>query len=330
MGSSGHHLPVSSPPAGPEPSEPATPPAEVLGAGLPLLQRLRLLRERESRAAAAAEARAEPEPRQDSSADHRRGSAVRKCPPVLKLIQNRCRSDTAAIADERPPPSYVSIATQTVADTAATGSPSRRSDVVSDVGDVRDVPSVVATSGVGGSDSQRGSPLRQSPRGSAARDRDQRLARPDIARPSSALSSPSRCFSGDVSVFRYDSGSISDVVHSSDRSPGSPLTSETAQRRGLKSILRRLGGSMDTADPGSSPVAEVLSDPASVQGYLARKRNFMKAVSFNQRTPPGSVSGSRDVLPDVTSQVPQAPAASPCGDLLAEIRSVLHEKLVSG
>ncbi|XP_037091222.1 cyclic nucleotide-gated cation channel alpha-3-like [Pollicipes pollicipes] len=56
------------------------------------------------------------------------------------------------------------------------------------------------------------------------------------------LSSPSRRAADDT-VFRCDGRSISDVIHGSVPSVGSPTGSDTSQRRGLKSILRRLGGS---------------------------------------------------------------------------------------
>ncbi|KAF0304131.1 hypothetical protein FJT64_023992 [Amphibalanus amphitrite] len=102
----------------------------------------------------------------------------------------------------------------------------------------------------------------------------------------------------------------------------SPPGSDSAERRGLKSILRRL------ADPTEAPAPPPV--PATVQGYLSRKRNLMKSVSFNQHSPPGSPVGSREALPDVTSQAtPPPPTACliQASDVVAEIRSLLQEKL---
>ena len=96
----------------------------------------------------------------------------------------------------------------------------------------------------------------------------------------------------------------------------SPPGSDTAERRGLRSILRRLG---DSAETNTSPAVS-----PNVQGYLARRRNLMKSVSFTDRSPPSWSDGSGEALPDVTSQTPRQSR-----DLVAEIRTLLHDTLVS-
>ena len=96
----------------------------------------------------------------------------------------------------------------------------------------------------------------------------------------------------------------------------SPPESDTAERRGLRSILRRLG---DSAETTTSPTVS-----PNVQGYLARKRNLLKSVSFTDRSPPSWSDGSGETLPDVASQTPRQPR-----DLVAEIRTLLHDTLVS-
>ncbi|XP_043192463.1 potassium voltage-gated channel subfamily H member 2-like [Amphibalanus amphitrite] len=230
--------------------EPSTEP-EVIGAGLPLLQRLRMLRDRQAAERPDVTTRSD---HTESKVEERRAGSGRPGPPASKPSHGHTSRDGES-TDITPGVTVVSAATQTS---------------------------------------------------------DEDCEPSSGASPSPAASSPAAWWPGSP---RRSEGQAAP-------SQESPPGSDSAERRGLKSILRRL------ADPTEAPAAPPV--PATVQGYLSRKRNLMKSVSFNQHSPPGSPVGSREALPDVTSQAtPPPPTACliQASDVVAEIRSLLQEKL---
>lgn len=92
------------------------------------------------------------------------------------------------------------------------------------------------------------------------------------------------------------------------KSPMSPESNETYERRQLKSILKRLSEDKAAATSQTGQLDDQkdirkLMRAQTVEGYVARRKKFMKSVSFNRNTlssPPSSANISEPVGNDRT------------------------------
>jgi hypothetical protein len=104
--------------------------------------------------------------------------------------------------------------------------------------------------------------------------------------------------------------------HVSIKSPLSPESNETLERKQLKSILKRLSEdrlAQNVNVKGERTDMKRLMRAQTVEGYVARRTKFTKSVTFNNTlsSPPNS-STLPEEPEDSAKQSPPHPAISPC------------------